>query len=97
MLDPEDFINIKVEIPANPSSQTLSTGGFEKSFIVLCGNNDNRFKVLNIRLAQRQVYEPQAPGAGQLANRFGCCVTLSLQAVYSVVINQNTRILVFVF
>ena len=49
MFDPQDFIDIQIEIPAYPSSQTLGAGGFEKSFPGLGRNNDNRLKVLDIR------------------------------------------------
>jgi len=90
MLDPENLIDIKIEIPENPSSQALSTGSFENSFITLRGDHDNRLEVLDIRLVQCQVYDPQAPGAGPLADRFGCFVIPSLQAVCSVVINQSS-------
>jgi len=61
MLDPENFIDFQLKIPAYPFTQAFSAGGFKNTFSGLGGHNSIRSEMLHIRIAYGKIEQSQSP------------------------------------
>jgi hypothetical protein len=61
MLDPEDFIDFQLKVPAYPFAQAFSAGGFKNPHPGLGGHNSIRSEMLHIRVAYGKIEQSQPP------------------------------------